>query len=228
MSRKQYVNENAFDSIDNEEKAYWLGFIYADGNVSDYETIYKTRHKAVYRIEVSLKSDDIGHLEKLKKFLGWEGKVKISKTNFTRSDRCRLFFNSKHMWHVLTAYGCTPKKSLTLVFPDLSIFKDKTVVPHFIRGYVDGDGCISYLAKDKKKMALSILGTKSMLTGIQQNLPLERSNKLWKSTNNNVYDLTFNLWRGYYVCNVLYKNATIYLDRKFNKYKEYCRIYEES
>ena len=28
------INENVFDVIDTEEKAYWLGFIFADGNIS--------------------------------------------------------------------------------------------------------------------------------------------------------------------------------------------------
>lgn len=33
-SRKHHFNENYFKCIDSEDKAYWLGFLYADGNVS--------------------------------------------------------------------------------------------------------------------------------------------------------------------------------------------------
>jgi hypothetical protein len=230
MEYRIYVDETVFDKIDTEEKAYWLGFIFADGNISDAYKLKEKTKKSIYRIEVSLKSDDINHLEKLKEFLKWQGTVKINKTNFSRCDRCRLYFNNKHIWETLNSYGCTPRKSLTLKFPNLTIFNDKNLIKDFIRGYIDGDGSISYLTYkkiNKKAMYLRILGTEDMLINIQKNLPLERSNKIWRRDGENVYDLAFNHWRGYYVCNHLYKNATIYLDRKFNRYKEYCRLYEE-
>ena len=53
------LNENAFDSMDNEEQFYWLGFMYADGCIS----------KTGNRIEVHLSLSDISHLEKFRKFL---------------------------------------------------------------------------------------------------------------------------------------------------------------
>ena len=228
MPKKLYVEESIFDSIDTEEKAYWLGFIFADGNIADAEKIKEIRNKSVYRIEISLKESDAPHLEKLKSFLKWQGEIRIQKTNFERINRCRLYFNSKHMWETLNSYGCTPKKSLTLKFPNTDIFKNKTLIKDFIRGYVDGDGSISYLNTKHNYMTLRITGTKDILEGIQHNLPLERKNKIWKKQNGNVFDLAFNQWRGYYVCNILYKNSKIYLDRKYEKYKEYCRLYEKS
>jgi len=98
MPRKNYIDETVFDCVDTEEKAYWLGFIYADGNISDAEAIKKKSNKSVYRLEVSLQSNDIEHLNKLKQFFKWQGEVKINKTNFERKDRCRLYFNNKHIW----------------------------------------------------------------------------------------------------------------------------------
>ena len=56
--RKYNLNENFFDEL-NEKSAYWLGFLYADGYVSSYEN----------SIGISLKSEDINHLEKFKNFL---------------------------------------------------------------------------------------------------------------------------------------------------------------
>ena len=66
-----------------------------------------------------------------------------------------------------------------------------------------------------------------MLNNIQINLPLETLNKIWKKKNANVFDLTFNNKRGLYILNYLYKDANIFLNRKYIKYKEYCRLYEE-
>ena len=52
-------NENVFDSIDTEEKAYWLGFIFADGYISLKGNSF----------ELSLKGSDSEHLDKFNKFM---------------------------------------------------------------------------------------------------------------------------------------------------------------
>lgn len=46
-------NENYFDVIDTSEKAYWLGFLYADGAVSS---------GSKNTVELSLKASDVKHL----------------------------------------------------------------------------------------------------------------------------------------------------------------------
>ena len=52
-------NENVFDVIDSEEKAYWLGFIFADGYISSRD----------YGFEISLSIIDVEHLIKFNKFM---------------------------------------------------------------------------------------------------------------------------------------------------------------
>lgn len=64
-------------------------------------------------------------------------------------------------------YGCTPKKSLVLQFPKESIFKDKSLIRHFIRGYFDGDGCFTrHICHTIVSPVVSILGTKEFLDKI--------------------------------------------------------------
>ena len=59
MRKIEYnVNPLVFQKIDNEESAYWLGFIYADGCMCDGS-----------RIQIMLKGSDYQHLEKMKIFL---------------------------------------------------------------------------------------------------------------------------------------------------------------
>lgn len=69
--------------------------------------------------------------------------------------RCRWEIVNKHLWEVLYNYGCTPRKSTTLQFPELSIFQSPDLIRHFIRGYFDGDGCISYTYTSRSKSKVS-------------------------------------------------------------------------
>lgn len=202
-------NENFFDVIDTEEKAYWLGFMYADGYVS----------KKDGGIELSLKSSDINHLRKFTKSLDF-----TNKHLFQDDIRCRITFRNKHMRQSLINLGCVPQKSLILTCPN------KTQVPsflfnHFARGYVDGDGYIGIGLNHKKertKPRINVLGTEKFLTGFVSNLG-------WKNNirkHNNIFCVEYS---GKYVMDYLdqiYSNAMFYLDRKYEIYqtlKEICR-----
>lgn len=200
-------NDAVFDSIDNEEKAYWLGFIFADGYIS----------KKNNKFELSLKGDDFNHLCKFSKFINFdENKIskRIVRCNDKKYECCRISFSNKHFWEILNSYGCTPRKSLTLKFPDESIFKSKDLIRHFIRGYFDGDGWICCTDKTK---CIGALGTPSFLNSCQKYL----------NTNYNLYrnhgsDLTMKLvatrYSGLKIAEYLYSNSEIYLERKYLKY----------
>ena len=132
QNRLKFDN-TVFDCIDTEEKAYWLGFIFADGYISSRDNGF----------ELSLKGSDIEHLHKFNKFMEHNkdnvklGEAKNGDKTFLR---CRWGITNKHLWNTLNNLGCTPRKSLTLQFPNIS---EELEIP-FIRGYFDGDGCLSY------------------------------------------------------------------------------------
>lgn len=223
------LNYNYFDKIDTENKAYWLGFLFADGNITTPYRINKdgSIKNGIYRIEISLKAEDKEHLNKFRIELGIEKPLNISNTNFNSSDRCRLYFNNKHMWEVLNSYGCTPKKSKTLKFPPISIFEDKSLIRHFIRGYYDGDGCLSWCDTNHKRAHVGVLGTFEFLTELQHWLPLEFENVILKKPEETVSTLYFTGKTGFFVTNYLYKNCSVCLERKYERYSEYCRLYLE-
>lgn len=208
------VNETVFDKIDTEEKAYWLGFMFADGFVLSTDNT----------IGLDLAEKDFHHLEKYKLFLNFTGNLRISNTNFPNSKRVRLEFSSKHMKQTLIQLGCTPKKSLTLIFPDASIFSDITLIRHFIRGYVDGDGCLTFQNKEHTIPSLDILGTEQFLTELSKYIPIKC--KVSKCYNKKLFHINFTRKRAYEFAKYIYNNSIIYLDRKKNKYEEYCRLYE--
>lgn len=220
---KTKFNEYVFDVIDTEEKAYWLGFIFADGYVSNIGN----------KFELSLKASDAPHLEKFNKFVGGEvDKVKINKVycNKIEYQRCRWSISNKHFRERLISLGCVPNKSLILTFPDESIFSDKSLIRHFIRGYWDGDGCLSWRNLEHTIPSISVLGTESMLNGIKRNIPGISNYSLRLNNKENEFTqiLSADNKVAFNITKYLYDSSTIYLQRKYEIYQIYCRLYEKS
>lgn len=213
------ANNCVFDNIDTEEKAYWLGFIYADGCISSSPINESHKYKQ-YTFEIGLQISDKNHLEKLKIFFNFKGNVEETDT------MCRLRINDDHLWNTLNNYGCTPRKSLTLQFPNENIFSDKSLIRHFIRGYWDGDGCLSF--KRKNYPCISVIGTNMFINTLIKYLPIE--GKTYQNTESNTITkkLMYNGDNAFAITNYLYNNSNIYLNRKYDIYKAFCRIFEKS
>ena len=213
---KVTFNEMVFDDINTEEKAYWLGFIYADGTISSAPL---GLGKKAYTFELSLKQSDSDHLEKLKKLFNTPRPIILSE------NRCRLLVNSKHLWTTLNNYGCTPRKSLTLKFPNEKIFKDSSLIRHFIRGYFDGDGCISYSDKEHTILNMQLLGTYSFLQSTLSYLPEEFHDLTLRHNHNNPKEETFFINtshnKAFKFFKYLYNNSIISLERKYSRFARY-------
>lgn len=220
-------NENVFDIIDTEEKAYWLGFIFADGYI--YSSPLKNNSNRIdYNFELCSCGEDREHVQKFANFIEYHKPLKITKADKNGHTRCRVCLSSRHLWNTLNNLGCTPNKSLTLKFPDKKIFKKQKFILDFIRGYIDGDGWITYTNKEHTKMCFGVLGTKKFISEIQSifntNYAIFQNNK----DNNITMKLVITGSNGLILLHKLYKNSNIYLERKYEKYLEYCRLFEES
>jgi len=131
-SKKYNFDEDFFKTIDNENKAYWLGFFYADGYVRDRKNSSETRLK--------LGIKDLDHLEKFKITLGANNEIQI------KEKLAILSLNTRKFTRNLIDRGCHQRKTFTIKFPN---FLDEKLIRHFIRGYFDGDGSISESKKRK-------------------------------------------------------------------------------
>jgi hypothetical protein len=134
------ADENFFEVIDTSEKAYFLGFLYADGCVY--------LHNNHYEITLKLQEGDGYILSRLGKLIYLD---KFPLKYYIRPDpkhknQIALIINSKKTAKDLMLLGCNPRKSLALEFPDFILDE---LMSHFIRGYFDGDGCI-YIGKNKR------------------------------------------------------------------------------
>lgn len=225
MNKYSY-NENYFKKIDTPEKAYWLGFLYADGCIIRF---YRNKKLKSMSLELTLQSSDKEHLEKFRRCLN--SNVPIYEKKIKKYFANKIVFNCTSMCRDLINNGCTPKKSYTLSFPNDGILK-KDLISHFIRGYFDGDGGVYYnesntYDKYRKKYYLQyhyscyFCGNNIFLNSIKMILEEEgiRISKIYKDKRSNNYQLfiygkeNIKLFKEY-----IYKNQTINLSRKFNKF----------
>lgn len=211
--RKYNFNEHYFDVIDCQEKAYWLGFFAADGY----------NHVSKGCIEFRLHKQDKEILEKFKSCIGANNPIGLYKQTY-----CNLTIYSQHLCDKLSEYELSQAKTYTLQIPEL----DDVLMRHFIRGYFDGDGCFSVIKRNDRKnpnsktYQFNITGMENPLRKIQKHLiknvgVADNGLKHRKST----IAITIH-YSGRNVCkrilDYLYQDATIYLQRKYNKYVEYC------
>lgn len=129
---------------------------------------------------------------------------------------------NKHLRQAVIDLGCVPNKSLILTFPDLTIFAERDLVYDFIRGYIDGDGCLSTDPPKGSRLhpylKISVRGTENMLLGIQSIFPdFKISSEIDKRTGNTNYKLHCSGAVAEAIVVKLYSGANMYLDRKFEK-----------
>lgn len=120
--RRYACNTRYFSEIDTEEKAYWLGFLSADGCISDGA------------LQVALAAKDSDHLSRLALSIGADNP--LSATTVKGHPVLRLSISSVDMVADLARHGVTPRKTFALRWPIL----EPQLERHFLRGYTDGDG----------------------------------------------------------------------------------------
>lgn len=216
-NRKHFFNLSFFHNIDTEEKAYWLGFLYADGYVSERGII-----------TLALAEKDLNHI---KKFLNSINAFTIEPRYNKRTKSYVINLGSVEMANDLIEHGCVQKKSLVLKFPTEKQVP-KTLINHFMRGYFDGDGCASISNQDpcithNYNLSFQLLGTKEFLDKYEKILldncqDKNKSKRFRKNMNKNTESFSYSshLKINDIYC-FLYDNATIYLERKKEKFNTY-------
>ena len=208
-------NSSFFQVINSPSKAYWLGFLYADGYVSEkYNSI-----------RINLQKRDEDHLQKfISAIQATNTKIKYS-TKFDNDviyEGCYITICDKQMVNDLIRLGCVQNKSLILRFPNENQVPTH-LLSHFIRGYFDGDGCIWYSehsVSHLKYFNVSIEGTEDMLNGIQNYLSRNHC-QLEKNTKHFTMHVCGNRV-AYNALSLLYQDSypDIELTRKREKYDE--------
>jgi hypothetical protein len=205
MPRMNYtLNDNYFNKINSEHKAYFLGFLYADGNV------------AANSNAISLCINDTWILDQ---FLNQLELNKPLYKNPNHDLAYTLSFSSPQMKKDLIFLGCRPRKSLTLELPN-----DDQVPPelfhHFVRGYFDGDGSI-YIHPKLKYAQLGIMSSKKFCEQFKAKMKDFNLNFAFDKVKSRAERVRLTSKKQIKIMrDFMYHDSSIYLKRKFLKMEE--------
>ena len=224
LKYKYHIDENFFDEIDTEEKAYVLGIFAADGNVS----------KSTTNIKLELKYTDIEILEKIKKAMNYNFNIIHYNYKSYFSDNpdkiyenhvVRLNITNAHIHKEIQKYGIIPNKSRNLDV-NLNLIPDE-LFRHFLRGLWDGDGSISLSHTGNRIFPSINLTTSSIMYDKIYDKLIQhidnfkgyghyrnKNKKYTKTLIITSQEMTIK------ILDYLYDDSTIYMDRKYQKYLE--------
>lgn len=204
-NKKYTVDETYFKNIDTQDKAYWLGFLYADGYVR-----MKNNRSGELKLKLGLKDKE--HIELFKDCIKSTHKIKDVKSYVTVGDRkyesdCSTFsiYNTKIVSD-LYKHGCVNNKTFKIKLPKLR----EDLIRHFIRGYFDGDGCISL------PINIKILGNEDFISSLQKFLCEKlNSSRVYNYKYGNIRSLIIsNIKDSISFMNYIYEDSNIFLERK--------------
>ena len=210
-------NRNAFSTIQSEEDAYWLGFITADGYICE------TQPKVI----LGLGEIDYVHLQKYSRYLGYseeEFKSLVRKGTGGAYTKDNIVYSlitcGQQIVNNLVDKGVRQAKSGKEI-PFICETKELQIA--YIRGLFDGDGYIR-----STQYGVGLVGSLDMLTFVSNFLKEELG---WKDEKTHIYKhgkiykyAIQGRIKSSQILQLLYGNATIYLDRKYNLYKTYIAV----
>lgn len=209
---KLYFDINYFDIIDNEKKAYWLGFIAADGCLKNNK--------------VKITSKDIEIIIKFKNDLKSEHKISTSIIFDKRTKKQYIGHNisiTNNLFTKKVEKYINTDKSDCFVLPKIN----DIYYPYFIAGMFDGDGTISSCGKHKNLIRIGLISTYECLLQIQDillNIGIKKT-ILHQKTGNNTW--VMDLYKDSILfLNFIYQEniSDMYLSRKYEKYIKYKNV----
>lgn len=201
---------NYFETIDSPDKAYFLGLIFADGNIRT-----DSRGGGRKIMSIMLTESDKYILEIFNSYAGFNSNLIIHHKEDIKP-RYGLMINSEKIYDDLVKLGVAPRKSKDgiLDVPDLK----QNLIPHFIRGYFDGDGIA------KKEGYIGFCGDIKMIEYIKSTLINKcnvNDNTITYNKGNSIYYIQWSSKKDIKaIFDYIYKNKKdLYLKRKYQKIK---------
>lgn len=125
--RKHKIHPDYFNFLDNSKKVYLLGYLWADAHLSKNGLVVNCHHR------------DMAILKELKKVVG--GTI----YRYTRIDPKRKI--PKYRTTTYMAHSRKLVRNMSLTFRKTTNHIPKNYYKYFIRGFLDGDGCVYHNSK---------------------------------------------------------------------------------
>jgi DNA-binding transcriptional regulator WhiA len=219
LSRKYDLDQPFFNVIDTEEKAYWLGMMFADGS------IYSSKKGKMFHL--TLQGRDLHHVKKFKKALKAVAPVHHQK----KKNHYGLFIWSGLLYDSLERAGCIRQKGAYIRLPKEDILP-KSLVRHFVRGYFDGNGCFSW-SRSNFRVAIRIVSNTDFVADLKEIFTSEVGVKHYYHKEPVEYqdypgryytNLDFGTYEGALgLYHYMYDNATVFLERKKEKFNKFIK-----
>jgi hypothetical protein len=209
--RTHFFNENYFDSIDTLEKAYWLGFIHADGSL-----VFDKNRNRITCLDMCVKGEDGGLVEQFVRDIDGDLTKIERRLNNSQRPMTRIRLRSPILIEALYNLGIRPRKSYK---NDGALIKDKELFRHYLRGYFDGNGSV-YKAREHIRM--QIIGPEKLcqdfFAGIEREVGVKGGN-VYPSPHSDRHILLYQTNKQCIsIANWMYNGATRNLERKKNTF----------
>lgn len=204
--KKHTSNDRFFDKW-TENSAYILGYIFTDGNV-----VWNLK-KSHWTLTITASQKDKDHLEKIRNLLSSTKPLLYSE----KTKSFRLIAVNKILCKKLMKIGVVPKKSLIVKFPRIK----KRYLRHFIRGVIDGDGSVNYFERERSPyFSIRIYsGSPKFLKKLAKSIKREINiSAKVRRVHGNTFKVSYTCSKGKKLADWIYKDADIFLNRKFQQY----------
>lgn len=192
------IHREYFNKIDTKDKAYWLGFLYADGNI-------ERKKKGSKRVSINIHKKDEWIIDQFIKM------INANKNNkYYYKDNIRIRIYSTELANDLIKHGCVPRKSKIIKLP---LLDSRELYLAFLLGFFDGDG-----TQNRTKITT---GSLVFLEQIKEKFNL--SSKITKKHSDNfcgrkIDGTSYDLYLGADLFNEMMDNYTNSLPRKRRKF----------
>lgn len=226
--RRYVLNDEYFDNIDTEEKAYWLGFLGADGCIRRRE-LNKFGKTQGDSISLKLSVQDEDHLIKFKNQISPDSKIRhytsqtiTKKGTPSMSHICQVIIHGNRLVEGIMKQGILPRKTFTINRPPI----EEKYYRHFIRGFFDGDGCayLSHRENGSPKLLYSIACASTKLKDFFKE-ELKKLDIEYREDGLSIFIKKHtNQYKFYHF---MYDDSTIYLKRKKDKADEFINFFNK-
>lgn len=206
LDSRNTVNHDFFKNKTSE--MFWLlGMIASDGNIKN-DNIWSISQSG---------NEGYKLIEHICKIINNSNKIYSKPT--IGNDAHSIVISSSEMVKDLQKYQITKRKTLSLEFNYLMFDKNEEYFKSFLRGYIDGDGCVSIAHQKKiRTFNISFVGNHNFVNNLCIHLPYKDFSR---SKLNNVTQINYSGESAVRFCDWLYSNNNLYQHYKYKKYIQY-------